>query len=845
MSLVLRTIGGSGDSNFEHDAYESEELGSSDPDQSDEERGVRYERYRKEHMHEGYKWKFGLEFNSLKEFREAVREWSALKDLPVDWVKNESTRVRVVCERKCGFYILCSRVGQEHTYSIKTQEKFMTHSCIRTLHNKTANSKWVSKTVLKLMQTFAKARLKDIMQHMRTHFSLGITMSTAWKAKQYATEVIEGDSIRQYSLLRAYADELTRVSKGNTVVIGVERPMPTLPPRFGSFYSYFEGSKKGFIHGCRPFIGVDGCHLKTKYGGQLLIAVGRDPNDQYFPLAFGVVETETTESCRWFLQLLMDDIGKDNRFVFISDQQKGLMNVFEEIFDRVEHRLCLRHLYANFKKKFGGGTLIRDLMMGAAKATYFQAWEAKMNELKAIDKKAWDWLMAVDTKTWCKHAFSFYSKCDVLMNNLSESFNATILVARDKPILTLCEWIRNYLMNRTSSSAKKLENWPHRIMPMPQRRLEKEVSMTGYWQATWVINDQFQIAHEYNGQQFIVNLGKKSCSCNFWDLVGIPCRHAVAAICLSGKNPIDFVDDCYSKEKYAKCYGYAISAINGVDMWPKPRDGVPQETLLPPMYKRGPGRPRKLRIRQFDEDGVRRPRRGKKHCTRCGKPGHTVISCKSKTQDPDSLKRKRKPPKAKDQASGSGEKKPAAQAQAPSQEPRDVDADQSQVSMVVDGTQPSVDATQNTQSAAHPSAAASAKDQASDVALTQPSDLFDDIPDDVMASIPEIPELAEVLSTKPDDKKLKKVKVKSAKEKTVKLYHGKKVRSSERIKSQAFSKPITGVGSSNKQPIVIEETGGSDQTNIGVIGEGGGSDQTKLGTCVRKMKSWKDLSNKK
>ncbi|KAK2434921.1 hypothetical protein QL285_020024 [Trifolium repens] len=712
MALVLRTIGGS-DSNFEHDAYESEELGSSDPDESDEERGVRYERYRKEHMHEGYKWKFELEFNSLKEFRDVVRDWSALKGLPVDWVKNESTRVR----------------------------------------------------------------LKDIMQHMRTHFSLGITMSTAWKAKQYATEVIEGDSIRQYSLLRAYADELTRVSKGNTVVIGVERPMPTLPPRFGSFYFCFDGSKKGFIHGCRPFIGVDGCHLKTKYGGQLLIAVGRDPNDQYFPLAFGVVETETTESWRWFLQLLMDDIGKDNRFVFISDQQKGLMAVFEEMFDRVEHRLCLRHLYANFKKKFGGGTLIRDLMMGDAKATYFQAWEAKMNELKAIDKKAWDWLMAVDTKTWCKHAFSFYSKCDVLMNNLSESFNATILVGRDKPILTLCEWIRNYLMNRTSSSAKKLENWPHRIMPMPQRRLEKEVSMTGHWQATWVINEEFQIAHEYNGQQFIVNIGKKSCTCNFWDLVGIPCRHAVAAICLSGKNPIDFVDDCYSKEKYARCYGYAISAINGVDMWPKPADGVPQETLLPPMYKRGPGRPRKLRIRQFDENGVRKPRRGKKHCTKCGKPGHTVISCKSKTQDPDSLKRKRKPPKGKDQASGSGEKKPAAQA--PSQSAAHVDVDQSQVSMVVDGTQPSVDASQNTQaasqntqSATQPSVAAS---QPSDIALTQPSDLFDEIPDDVMASIPEI---AEVLSTKPDEKKLKKVKIeklKSAKEKTVKLYHGKKM----------------------------------------------------------------------
>jgi hypothetical protein len=76
---------------------------------------------------------------------------------------------------------------------------------------------------------------------------------------------------------------------------------------------------------------VDGCHLKTKYGGQLLIAVGRDPNDQYFPLAFGVVETETKESWRWFLQQLMDDVGQDNRFVFISDQQKVSFTIFYSI----------------------------------------------------------------------------------------------------------------------------------------------------------------------------------------------------------------------------------------------------------------------------------------------------------------------------------------------------------------------------------------------------------------------------------------------------------------------------------------------------------------------------------
>ncbi|GAU28546.1 hypothetical protein TSUD_268850 [Trifolium subterraneum] len=244
-----------------------------------------------------------------------------------------------------------------------------------------------------------------------------------------------------------------------------------------------------------------------------------------------------------------------------------------------------------------------------------------MSELKAFDKKAWEWLKDVPTKMWCKHAFSYYPKCDVLMNNLSESFNATILVARDKPILTLCEWIRNYLMNRTSTSVSKLANWPYRILPMSQRRLEKEVSMTGYWQPTWVIDEEFQVAHQFNGQQFIVNTAKKTCTCNFWELVA--------------------------------CYGFAISAINGVDMWPKPLDGV-EENILPPLYKKGPGRPRKLRIREFDEAGVRKPRKGKYHCTTCGHPGHNAGSCKL-PQDPNALNRKASHTKERQHKSNKGQ----------------------------------------------------------------------------------------------------------------------------------------------------------------------------------------------
>jgi hypothetical protein len=82
------------------------------------------------------------------------------------------------------------------------------------------------------------------------------------------------------------------------------------------------------------------------------------------------------------------------------------------------------------------------------------------------------------------------------------------------------------------------------------------------------------------------------------------------------QDPIDFIDSYYSKEKYAICYSFSVSPINGMDMWPKPAEGV-------------------------EENGIRKRIKGVAYkCTRCSQFGHNAKSCKSKTQDPDGLKRK-------------------------------------------------------------------------------------------------------------------------------------------------------------------------------------------------------------
>jgi len=303
--------------------YESDSLGSSGPEASDEEKGPRYEKFRMEQLNKKFKFKVGMEFKSLAEFKEALTEWNVLNGWEFKMVKNDKERIRAVYnnkEQKFKFVVLCSQVGDQHTYKIKTWSG--DHTCGKDTYNRSANSKWVTKVQLPKITCTEKIKVTDIMKDMRRNQGVGITFYRAWRAKKRAKDIIEGEDAKQYSLLWRYAAEIKRVSEGNSIKINTERPAPTIQPRFGSFYFYFEGIKQGFLSGCRPFIGIDGCHLKTQFGGQLLITVGRDPNDQYYPLAFRVVEVENKESWRWFLTLLLEDIGTDKRWVFISDQEK-------------------------------------------------------------------------------------------------------------------------------------------------------------------------------------------------------------------------------------------------------------------------------------------------------------------------------------------------------------------------------------------------------------------------------------------------------------------------------------------------------------------------------------------
>ncbi|GJZ77495.1 mutator type transposase [Tanacetum coccineum] len=84
---------------------------------------------------------------------------------------------------------------------------------------------------------------------------------------------------------------------------------------------------------------IDGCFMSEPYPGQILTAVGVDPNNGTYPLAYAVVEAETKDSWNWFLDCLGDDLEltRNLNFTFISDRQKGLIRALQEMFLAAEH----------------------------------------------------------------------------------------------------------------------------------------------------------------------------------------------------------------------------------------------------------------------------------------------------------------------------------------------------------------------------------------------------------------------------------------------------------------------------------------------------------------------------
>ena len=156
------------------------------------------------------------------------------------------------------------------------------------------DSKFISIALEKYVRENLTRSVKDLRSILHAKHGHDVTMYKVWEAKQKAVACIYVDFHESYAELPRFLAALSDANPDTVTTLKCD-PRVLGTCKFNSTFWAFGPCIRGFRH-CRPVISIDATHLYDKYKGKLLIAMATNGNNEVYPLAFVVVESESTES---------------------------------------------------------------------------------------------------------------------------------------------------------------------------------------------------------------------------------------------------------------------------------------------------------------------------------------------------------------------------------------------------------------------------------------------------------------------------------------------------------------------------------------------------------------------
>ncbi|KAJ9565013.1 hypothetical protein OSB04_000979 [Centaurea solstitialis] len=531
-------------------------------------------------------------YESPKQLKECITCYALANGFSIWYERSSTTKIIA----RCG-----SRPPRISDPS-KGKQRKDEHNCSRNFkYGSLINYKWIGSKFGHRIRCNPDIKLVEIAELVLKKYKCQVTPSICSRARSWAINEYEKLLEEHYGMLRAYGDELLRSNPGSTVKLDVT-VNPDEKTYFDRIYVCLHGLKEGWKRGCRRVIALDGCFLKGACGGELLTAIGRDGNNHIFPVAWAVVNVENKDNWTWFINLVGEDLDIVNGegLTLISDQHEGLVQAVKDIMPNAEHRQCARHIYENFRKVY-------------SKASYPQLFESVMKEIRLANPNAHKYLMEREPKTWSRAYFEVNRGCDSVENGFSECFNFVLLKVRHKPIITMLEAIRTILMERMNTMRRISESWIDDICPSIKKKLDYAKDQQRFWKVIPGGGLTFEV--RLGNDAFIVNEESKTCTCRMWQLSGLPCHHAVAALFYIHKHP----EDC----------SILLLPVQGMNQWKTNDLNKP----LPPKPKRMPGRPKKQRKKAIHEPSPHHGKVSKQGsvmtCQKCFQVGHNRRGCKA------------------------------------------------------------------------------------------------------------------------------------------------------------------------------------------------------------------------
>ncbi|XP_024010620.1 uncharacterized protein LOC112086097 [Eutrema salsugineum] len=455
----------------------------------------------------------------------------------------------------------------------------------------------------------------EIQRIMLQEFQVNISYWKAWRCRELALEKAFGSVSGSFALLPSYLVNLQNSNPGTVckTEFGLDK---NGCQRFKYLFISFAASIAGLPY-LRPVVIIDGTHLVGRYGGCLICASAQDGNFQIYPIAYAVVDSENDASYEWFFNCLNTIIPNDRDVMFVSDRHGSFYSGLKKVYPDAGHGACLVHLARNITARFKESWL-PGLMVRAEKAHTVYEFQQIFADLQSVSPSCAKYLLDLGLPHWTR-AYCIGERYNVMTTNVAKSLNKVLKECREFPLISMLKAIRmsliSWFVRRKAASAAEQHSINQKVRDLMDENYHDSTKL----KVVVVGEDEYEV-YNRQGERFEVNLGLKTCSCREFQMLLIPCHHAMAASSLSKIELDKLVGEVYTTRYRRSLYEGAFHPV------PTPVSSGGTE-LLPPLMRRPPGRPRKTRIPSRGEF-KRRSRKAARGCSRCLGKGNNKASCK-------------------------------------------------------------------------------------------------------------------------------------------------------------------------------------------------------------------------
>lgn len=321
---------------------------------------------------------------------------------------------------------------------------------------------------------------------------------------------------------------------------------------------------------------VDGCYSSDK--GNIFLAVFLDGNHMIQPIGFQICSVENNSNWTLFMKALYEAGIRDNDLVINSDRHQSISNAVSEVFPNAEHTCCFVHVERNIQDKwvkhygsfseethemtvdFNG---LMKALNRARMSTSEEDCEAFLKCIEVIEKKysesdetpVTDYIRKIDGIFMYKWHYTHLlqvttNPVEVCMKELKEE-RYGLKDCRSETVLNKYRYLVRWIYERMEVRYISLK--PESRIPVsiesriPSPYIERFIRSMGHYyecyRGHFDIRDaiqnreittprlhNFKVIDRDNGASYIVDMRRRTCTCNYTYWSELPCIHMIGIL---------------------------------------------------------------------------------------------------------------------------------------------------------------------------------------------------------------------------------------------------------------------------------------------------------------------------